>query len=88
MSRKYLLTVSLLLPFMAVSSLAHAGPTITDKRWYWPNETRSYAPSGPYAMEQRAPWAQVVPLVNNEPYGSRSCTWLGGPKSSFATCAR
>ena len=39
MSRKHLLTISML-TLMAMSAVAHAGTTISDKR-YWPNETRS-----------------------------------------------
>lgn len=39
---KKLLTISLLLPLMAVSASAYAGSTITDKS-YWPNEARQSA---------------------------------------------
>ncbi len=39
MLTKRLLSISLLLPLMAVSAAAHAGSTITD-RSYWPNKAR------------------------------------------------
>ena len=40
---KHLLTISLLLPLVAVSATAQAGSTITDKS-YWPNEARKSSP--------------------------------------------
>jgi len=43
MSTKHLLTISLLLPLVAISATAQAGSTITDKS-YWPNEARRSAP--------------------------------------------
>ena len=43
MSTKHLLTMSLLLPLVAVSATAQAGSTITDKS-YWPNEARQSTP--------------------------------------------
>jgi hypothetical protein len=43
MSTKHLLTISLLLPFVAISATAQAGSTITDKS-YWPSEARQSAP--------------------------------------------
>ena len=36
MSTKHILTLSLLLPLVAISATAHAGSTITDKS-YWPS---------------------------------------------------
>lgn len=39
MSRKYLLTISML-SLVAMSAAAHAGTTISDKR-YWPNDARA-----------------------------------------------
>ena len=39
MLTKRLLSISLLLPLVAISATAHAGSTITDKS-YWPNEAR------------------------------------------------
>ena len=42
MLTKRLLTISLLLPLLAVSATAHAGSTISD-RSYWPSEARQSA---------------------------------------------
>lgn len=42
MLKKRLLTVSLLLPLVAISAMAHAGETITSKS-YWPSEARQGA---------------------------------------------
>jgi hypothetical protein len=39
MLTKRLLSISLLLPLVAISATAHAGSTITDKS-YWPSEAR------------------------------------------------
>jgi hypothetical protein len=45
MSNKHLLTISLLLPLVAISATAQAGSTISDKS-YWPSEARRSAPIG------------------------------------------
>jgi hypothetical protein len=42
MPNKHLLTISLLLPLVAVSATAQAGSTISDKS-YWPSEARQTA---------------------------------------------
>jgi len=42
MLTKPLLTISLLLPLVAISATAHAGSTITDKS-YWPSAARQNA---------------------------------------------
>ncbi len=42
MPTKHLLTISLLLPLMAISATAQAGLTISDKS-YWPSEARQSA---------------------------------------------
>jgi hypothetical protein len=44
MLTKHLLTISLLLPLVAISATARAGSTISDKS-YWPNEARQSAQS-------------------------------------------
>lgn len=89
MSSKRLLTVSLLLPLVATSSIAHAGPRITDKS-YWPDGWRSSPPpSEAYAVGQRASRAQAVPQVYTDRYRDRAitiCTYQGGPKSNIWTC--
>ena len=45
MLAKRLLTISLLLPLVAISATAQAGSTITDKS-YWPSEARQSAQIG------------------------------------------
>ena len=44
MRTKHLVTISLLLPLMAVSATAWAGATISDKR-YWPSEAGQTLPA-------------------------------------------
>jgi hypothetical protein len=51
MSGKRLLTMSLLLPLLAASSVANAGPRITDKS-YWPDGWKSSPSFEAYAMER------------------------------------
>ncbi len=87
MSRKYLLTFSLLLPLMAVSAVADAGTTISDKR-YWPNEARPRAANNLAdhstdshtmgALNWIAPQAQPATSVSR---GSPLGRYQGGPKS-------
>jgi hypothetical protein len=87
MSRKYLLTVSLLMPLMAISGMANAGPKITDKS-YWPNETRNQQTEpdwrSAYALQTGSPIRQTAPAVNA---GQSRCSYQGGPKSPM-TCSR
>jgi hypothetical protein len=45
MLTKHLLTMSLLVSFVAISATAQAGSTISDKS-YWPSEARRSAPFG------------------------------------------
>ena len=75
MTGKQLLTVLLLLPFMAVASVVHADPTITKKRHS--------------ATELRSSQAQVLPRAEGS-YGltGTSCVYQyqGGPKSNLWTC--
>jgi hypothetical protein len=83
MSAKHLLTISILLPLVAVSATAQAGSTITDKS-YWPNEARQSTPiaaasqSDPYAAlayDQAAP--RFAPVTAEGGSGFR---YQGGPK--------
>jgi hypothetical protein len=91
MSSKSLLTISLLLPLVAMSGIARAGSTITDKS-YWPSESRSYsnaASNGDWrsalAYDGRTPRYQAVPS-----YISRESDWTyqGGPKSPMTRAPR
>ncbi len=80
---KHLLTISLLLPLVAVSATAQAGSTITDKS-YWPNEARQSTPirsasqTDPYsafAYDRAAP--RMAPATAGSGSGFR---YQGGPK--------
>lgn len=81
MSTKRLLTISLLLPLVAISATAQAGSTITDKS-YWPNEARQStpiragSPSDVYAYG-RAP-SRLEPAIVNS--GGSAWRYQGGPK--------
>jgi hypothetical protein len=75
MSTKHLLTISLILPLVAVSATAQAGSTITDKS-YWPNEARQSPPThsgssaGPYSA-----FAYDRAGSSLQPAASRSLTY-------------
>jgi hypothetical protein len=87
MSTKHLLTISLLLPLVAMSATAHARSTITDKS-YWPSEARQSAqnrivgsPSdvnSAFAYDRAA--ARLQPVTNPNDGGS-AWRYQGGPKS-------
>jgi hypothetical protein len=83
MSTKHLLTISLLLPLVAVSATAQAGSTITDKS-YWPNEARRSTPigavsqTGPYSAFAYDPAAsRLAPATAS---GGSAFRYQGGPK--------
>jgi hypothetical protein len=82
MTGKRLLTVSLILPFMAISSVVDADP-ITAKKRHSPSEVRSYS------FRDTTARAQAGPQVYSD-YGptTASCTYQGGPKSNVWTCQR
>jgi hypothetical protein len=87
MLTKRLLTISLLLPLMAISATAHAGSTITDKS-YWPNEARQSAQTrtvgsqndlnSALAYDRAVSRLQPATNVND---GGSSPRYQGGPKS-------
>ena len=84
MSTKYLFTISLLLPLVAMSATAYAGETITSKS-YWPSEARKSAqyrtvgsPGDIYAYEPGG--RRLGPAVNPNAAGS-AMRYQGGPKS-------
>jgi len=76
---KRLLTISILLPLVAISATAHAGSTITDKS-YWPSAARpavhgqaSTAQSGPRdafaytsAWDYRYPGSPRAQMIGSE----------------------
>ena len=89
MFTKRLLTISLLLPLVAISATARAGSTITDKS-YWPSEVRQQqtvqARTAASPSEKNSAFAyqpapsRLQPATNTNNSGS---TWgyHGGPKS-------
>ena len=87
MLTKHLLTISLLLPLMAISATAYAGSTITDKS-YWPSEARQSAQTrtlgsqrdlnSAFAYDRAA--SRLQPAMNPNDGGS-SPRYQGGPKS-------
>lgn len=72
MSRKYILIGSLLLPLMAASNLAYAGPQPSDPAW-WPNHNRNYAPSRDFTTAPVAGGVQAVPRATDP----RTCRYQG-----------
>jgi hypothetical protein len=81
MSRKHILTVSLLLPFMAVSSFAHASSQGSDRAWY-PNWGRSDATANTYVTRPVALDDEVAPRTSRR---QPTCRYLGG---TSMTCFR
>ena len=87
MSTKHLLTLSLMLPLVAISATALAGSTITDKS-YWPSEARQSAQiktvgsqrdlNSAFAYDRTAP--RLLPSTNPD-YGGSAWQYHGGPKS-------
>ena len=81
MPNKHLLTISLLLPLVAISATAQAGSTITDKS-YWPNEAKQSAPIR--AGSQSDVYASGRALSRPEPAivnsGGSAPHYQGGPK--------
>jgi hypothetical protein len=87
MLRKRLLTISLLLPLVAMSAMARAGSTITGKS-YWPTEARQSAQirtgrtqadlSSAFAYERAASPLQPTADTND---GGSIPRYQGGPKS-------
>jgi hypothetical protein len=83
MPNKHLLTISLLLPLVAISATAQAGSTISDKS-YWPSAARRSAPlraesqadpNSAFAYD-RATWS--LPPTNVG--GEAARPYQGGPK--------
>jgi hypothetical protein len=87
MSRKYLLAAWLLMPLIVISSMANAGPKITDKNT-WLNETRNQQTEpdwrSAYGLQTGAPIRQTAPAVSA---GQSQCRYQGGPKAPM-TCSR
>lgn len=86
MLKKHLLTISLLLPLVAISATALAGSTISDKR-YWPKEARQGAQARTGSSQgdvnsafayDRTP-SRLLPAPNSNDGGS-AWRYQGGPK--------
>ena len=81
-----LLTISLMLPLVAVAAAAQAGSTITDKS-YWPNEARQSAQNrtggarddlnSAFAYDRGA--SRLQPATTSD--GGSGPRYQGGPKS-------
>lgn len=81
MFRKRFLTISLLLPLVAVSSAALAGATISDKR-YWPSEATSSADARNNASSAFASTGTAPRLQDATTSGVGNMNrYSGGPKS-------
>ena len=87
MLTKRLVTISLLLPLVAISATAHAASTITDKS-YWPSEARQSAQIGTVGSRRNVysafaydgPVSSLQPAANTNDDGS-AWRYQGGPKS-------
>ena len=87
MLRKRLLSISLLLPLVAMSASVHAGSTITDKS-YWPSEARQSAQArtggsqsdvnAALAYDRSASRLRPATVPNESGFAWR---YRGGPKS-------
>lgn len=76
MTRKSLFTASLLLPLIAMSGVAYAGPTWTPAR----------SPSQTSGSEAYIAYAQYVPTMQH--VGGWECSYQGGPKSPLVHSRR
>jgi hypothetical protein len=76
MRSKYLLAITLLLPFVTVSSVASAGQTYRHLQRVAPApEQMAYAQAGPLVADQYLTRAFL-----------RTCTYQGGPKINTWSC--
>jgi len=84
MPNKHLITISLLVPLVAISATAQAGSTISDKS-YWPSEARQTAPlradlrpdvNSAFAYDRPTSRLEPANIANT---GSAS-RYQGGPK--------
>lgn len=85
MIRTSLLTASLILPIVAIATVANAGPNASDKR-YWPADARVESPMSAYAMERRGFAFEAAPVAIGGAYRvpvAKPQTYQGGPKSGL-----
>ena len=78
-----LLRVSLLLPFLAISSAVHADHNF-QHRTNQPAEYGAFNQAGPTATASKTGWqGRPLPEQRNS---RKSCTYQGGPKTGMWTC--
>ena len=83
MLTKHLFTISLLLPFMAISSAVHAGHNYE----YQPNQPAAYGAfnqAGPAPAASNTDWQGRPSLQQRN--SRKPCTYQGGPKSGLWAC--
>ena len=87
MLKKHLLKISLLLPLMAISATAYAGPTIKGKS-YWPSEARQSAQNRTVGSQSdlNSAFAYDRTTLRLQPAtvpseGGSAWRYQGGPKS-------
>ena len=87
MLKKHLLTISLLLPLVAISATAYAGSMITDKS-YWPNEATQSAQNRTVGSQSALNSALAydratsrLQSATNTNDGGSAWRYRGGPKS-------
>jgi hypothetical protein len=79
MLTKRLLSISLLLPLVAISATAHAGSTITDKS-YWPSEARPAVHITTVASQKKLRDAFASSTTKADENGNE-WRYQGGPRS-------
>jgi hypothetical protein len=84
MTRKLVLTASLLLPLVAIAGVAHAEPATADKS-YRSTEVRRDQADARRAYARAMPYVRAAPQLSTEQFAT-SCTYQGGPKSNAWTC--
>jgi hypothetical protein len=78
MFTKSLLSISLLLPLVAMSATAHAGSTITDKS-YWPSEAKPAVHLTTGASQNKSRDAFASSMTRADENGNE-WRYQGGPK--------
>jgi hypothetical protein len=73
--KKYMIVAAFTTAFVSMSEVAHAGATISDKR-YWPSEAR--LPSQAAVRQSKDVFVSQVQPRKTAPVGRR---YYGGPKS-------
>ncbi len=83
MLTKHLFTISLLLPFMAMSSAVHADHNYQHR----PNQPAGYGAFNQAVPTPAASKTELQGRPSSQPRDSRkACTYQGGPKSGLWAC--